>query len=490
MLAHARLSADGRLLVYQDPLDRTMIRVRDVGTGGARRGLPGTGPSAEAFKAGYMHLGHQSLWGWQTRPEYGTSAWAVPSGSVSPDGSLLAAEVGNHTVKLWDVEAGTVAATLLENERPIWSPIGRFLATAGRGMVSFAREERNGVRVTTSAGPTDTAIVRIWEVAAPTPTYVLPAAIRSLAFSADGRLLAANGTLWDVVREQGQSWLREAARKTPGHFVAFAQDGQVWAADFQKPGAPLKVWQLAPRAREISGLPASEHVQKRCLAVSPAGDLLAFNRGRKEFLPGGSWTIREGVEVWSLRSGNRLAAWDTPDPVVALNFSSDGRRLAGARLFGSGPHIWDAGTGKQILGMFYSSTIAGSNTMISHGPSTSSLFSLDGRFLFSGQDGGVAIGNVESRRTIAVGKGHAVKVLALSASGAPLASGGEDRTIRLWDPATVGELARWEAHEAGVTALVFSPDGRTLVSGSADGTIKLWNLPLIRQDLAALGLDC
>jgi WD40 repeat protein len=44
-------------------------------------------------------------------------------------------------------------------------------------------------------------------------------------------------------------------------------------------------------------------------------------------------------------------------------------------------------------------------------------------------------------------------------------------------------------HEAGVTALAFHPDGNTLVSGSKDGTLKPWNLPYIRKELAALGLD-
>lgn len=70
-----------------------------------------------------------------------------------------------------------------------------------------------------------------------------------------------------------------------------------------------------------------------------------------------------------------------------------------------------------------------------------------------------------------------------------MASGGEDRTVRLWQAATGVELAQWEAHDEEVTALAFSHDGATLASGGADGTLRLWNLATIRQGLADLGFD-
>jgi WD40 repeat protein len=60
--------------------------------------------------------------------------------------------------------------------------------------------------------------------------------------------------------------------------------------------------------------------------------------------------------------------------------------------------------------------------------------------------------------------------------------------IRLWEVPTGRPLARWEAHDANITALAFRPDGRTLVSGAADGMLKLWDLPAIRRVLAEMGL--
>jgi WD40 repeat protein len=77
-----------------------------------------------------------------------------------------------------------------------------------------------------------------------------------------------------------------------------------------------------------------------------------------------------------------------------------------------------------------------------------------------------------------------------SPDGRLLASSGQDhRTIRLLETSTGRELAQWEAHRVGITALAFSPDGRTLASGGADGTMKLWDLSSIRRELGGKEFD-
>lgn len=53
-----------------------------------------------------------------------------------------------------------------------------------------------------------------------------------------------------------------------------------------------------------------------------------------------------------------------------------------------------------------------------------------------------------------------------------LASGSNDKTIRLWNSYT--EIACLDAHGCGVTALAVLPDGR-LASGLTDKTIRLWD---------------
>jgi GTPase SAR1 family protein/predicted MPP superfamily phosphohydrolase len=56
-----------------------------------------------------------------------------------------------------------------------------------------------------------------------------------------------------------------------------------------------------------------------------------------------------------------------------------------------------------------------------------------------------------------------------------MASGSDDRTVRLWDSVTGRARHRLEGHSDQVSSVAWSPDGRTLASGSGDKTIRLWD---------------
>lgn len=79
------------------------------------------------------------------------------------------------------------------------------------------------------------------------------------------------------------------------------------------------------------------------------------------------------------------------------------------------------------------------------------------------------------------GHENAVQALAVDPSGKLLASGGADKTVKLWNLDTRSALRNFRYNSDYITALSFSPDGALLAAGSLDGTIKLWSAANGRQ---------
>ncbi|MBY0228250.1 MAG: hypothetical protein K2W96_03100, partial [Gemmataceae bacterium] len=85
-------------------------------------------------------------------------------------------------------------------------------------------------------------------------------------------------------------------------------------------------------------------------------------------------------------------------------------------------------------------------------------------------------------------KGHKGKVecLALSADGKLALSGGEDRTVRLWDLEKGAQKGSMEGHQGAVARVLFLPDGARAVSSGRypDRRLIVWDLGSMKEKLA------
>ncbi|CCA76432.1 related to WD40-repeat protein (notchless protein), partial [Serendipita indica DSM 11827] len=74
------------------------------------------------------------------------------------------------------------------------------------------------------------------------------------------------------------------------------------------------------------------------------------------------------------------------------------------------------------------------------------------------------------------GHGGGIWAVAISPCGGCIASGSEDKTIRLWDAETGKQIGQpLEGHTGQVNSVTFSPDGCRIVSGAGDNTVRLWD---------------
>ena len=63
-------------------------------------------------------------------------------------------------------------------------------------------------------------------------------------------------------------------------------------------------------------------------------------------------------------------------------------------------------------------------------------------------------------------------LIAFSPDGSLVATGSEDRTVKIWDPKTGRELTTLRGYPGGIRSLAFSPDGHRLAAGGVGAEVS------------------
>ena len=171
------------------------------------------------------------------------------------------------------------------------------------------------------------------------------------------------------------------------------------------------------------------------------------------------------VRLWMTMSGQPLHVLRRhSDGVNAVAFSANGRLLA-------------SGGGDQTVFIFDMMDSIGSTALAGHTNEITSVAFGGNTLASGGWDKTVRLwDSIEKRERSVIQFGDWIRDLTASPDEKLLAVSCKDGTVSLIEFASGEVLRTIQAHEHGVDCAAFSPGGALLVTGGRDNTVKLWDL--------------
>jgi WD40 repeat protein len=258
--------------------------------------------------------------------------------------------------------------------------------------------------------------------------------VTSVAFGPDGKWLVSGSDdhtvkVWNAVQSRESTLLRLEGFMPRD--LALSPDGRYLACpvcnlDQQGKGlSAVTVFDLRDNQpfRTVRGIPGFAN----SAALARGGKVLAVGKDNGT------------VTVWNLTTGAKEVLRGHTRPVRRVRFSPDGKWLATAG--GGGGFTGLEGKEKPGEILLWDAT------------------------------------DWKKKPKVLRGNTQGVMGVAFSPDGKWLASGGHDRTIRIWRVATGQLFHVLRGHQGEVAAVDFSPDGEHLASAAWDKTIVIWDMP-------------
>lgn len=267
--------------------------------------------------------------------------------AFAPEGTTLAAGLGDGTIRVLAGESGEELGTLRGQGAPVrsvaFSPDGRWLASgAADGWIVLLdaitaqvvwKQQASTAAVLSLGFSADGAVlvsgsaerkVRLWDAATGEKRATLTGAGPAAAVSPTGGLMVTGGErvplrIWDVA--SGKPIL--TFRRFGATALAFAPSGKSVVCGYG--GGIVEVWDIF--TLEIVDLDSDEGwAAVTAVTFSPGGEVVACGYGDEQ------GTVR----LFHPATGDRLCSWaEHGDAVTAVAFSLDGRFLASAALDGT-----------------------------------------------------------------------------------------------------------------------------------------------------------
>ena len=432
----------------------------------------------------------------------------VASVAFSPDGRLLVSASDDQSVRIWDLHAHREIATLLGHADEV---VGALFTPDGRRLISASRKGK----------------VIVWDTDTWSPLHSFQAPngprLEGLALSPDGTTLAIAGRgilLVDLPTGRQQTLAQPAARDV--NCLAFSHDGRLLAAAGPKQFVRLwrtADWSLAARLEmdqdTIEGVTFSPD-DRILAAVGNQGVIHLIDPETTAFSSivtghGHMWCILfrpDGRSLLTTGMDGAVRLWKLPldDPRIAISlptrspveiaFSPDGSEVTIADDRG---RVWihDTHDGHRKTELRLDDGLPVVRTELSEdarwlvtesASHESRTWSLpDGRLREGARPARRGDGVVPSPHDprmvsrVAEVHGREITCQAVSFDGARLATGDDRGRIVVWDAATLEPLWSTTERSTPVNSLAFAPEGRTLASGDENRQVTFWDVATGRR---------